>query len=161
MTDTTENKTSQESSGGKLHEFPGRRAKTAHPECVKNTEAYVLQEVLYSHVPLKPTPDIASGGNRNRRWGATFSLSIVPSLDETPLGPVMLPGVPVQFFAGDSLEELRDRIVYELDKAIELGRLAKEDPEEFDRVQRESVMNFAAQMSSGVEGNEAPEVGGS
>lgn len=104
------------------------------------TDRYVVSQVLYTHTPLKTTPDIMNGGQRNKRWGAIAAFGVIPGLDNSPEGPAVLPIPPTQFFASDDLEDLRTQVVAELDKAISLAKLAVEDPAEFERQQRELSM---------------------
>lgn len=109
----------------------------------ENAETYYVTNVLYTHNPLKTVPDLETGGERNRRWGAIASFGILPGLDESPLGPAVLPIPPTQFFTADDLDALRDKVVSELDRAIGLAKLAKENPEEFQRRQMELSKSLA------------------
>lgn len=102
------------------------------PQEAEGTNQYVMTAVNYIHTPLKTTLDIMKGGSRNKRWGAVISLGIIPGLDEMPPGPAILPQMPAQFFDGDDLDALRARLVYEIDKAIELAKIQKADPDKFN-----------------------------
>jgi hypothetical protein len=103
------------------------------PESCENTSAYFMTQVFYTPKPLDAVDDLLQGGKRNRRWGAVVSLGIIPGLDESALGPAILPQPPAQFFDADSLEELRERINFELDKAIEMARISKDSPEVYQQ----------------------------
>lgn len=95
--------------------------------------ASVYPAILMYNVPMniKSVPDLETGGNRNPRWGMMVSFSIVPELHKQPMGPVVLHVTPTQFLASDTLEDLRDRVMFELDKAIELARIAEKHPDEY------------------------------
>lgn len=104
------------------------------PEEASGTNQYVMTTVNYIHTPLKTTLDLQHGGSRNKRWGAVISLGIIPGLDEMPTGPAILPQMPAQFFDGDDLDALRARLIHELDKAIELAKIQKSDPDRFNTI---------------------------
>lgn len=120
-----------------IKQFPKQNVDTSLPVEAQHTEAYIMNEVLYSPTSLKSVPDIENGGQRNRRWGISIALAIVPQLDQMApnSGPTILPKSPSRFFAADSLEELKARVVHELDRAMELAKMSVEDPEKFMKMQ--------------------------
>jgi hypothetical protein len=65
------------------------------------------------------------------------SLAVIPQFDQIApnQGPVLLPRTPSRFFTADNLEELKSRIVHEIDKAIGMAKMAVENPEEFMKQQ--------------------------
>jgi hypothetical protein len=126
-----------------IKNFPRKNAIPTEqlPENCQNTEAYIMQEVLYSDAKTKTVTDFVSGEDRNRRWGMVVSLAVIPQFDQVApnQGPVLLPRTPSRFFTADNLEDLKARIVYEIDKAISMAKLAVENPEEFIRKQTEGI----------------------
>lgn len=126
-----------------IKNFPRKNAIPTEqlPENCQNTEAYIMQEVLYSDAKTKTVTDFVSGEERNRRWGMVVSLAVIPQFDQVApnQGPVLLPRTPSRFFTADNLEDLKARIVYEIDKAISMAKLAVENPEEFVRKQTEGI----------------------
>jgi hypothetical protein len=111
------------------------------PEECKNTESYQVMEVLYSDAKTKTITDFTTGDQRNRRWGMSMSMSIIPELDKLPpnQAPLLLPKVPSRFFAADSLDELKARVVHEIDKAMAMAKLAVENPEAFMEKHRQEI----------------------
>ena len=126
-----------------IKQFPKKNAIPTEqlPENCQNTEAYIMQEVLYSDAKTKTVTDFVTGEDRNRRWGMVVSLAVIPQFDQVApnQGPVLLPRTPSRFFTADNLEDLKARIVYEIDKAISMAKLAVENPEEFIRKQTEGI----------------------
>jgi hypothetical protein len=135
-----------------IKQFPRKNAAPVEelPENCKNTESYVMQEILYSDSKTKTITDFTTGEQRNRRWGMVVSLAVIPEFDRVApnQGPVLLPRTPSRFFTADNLEELKARIVHELDKAIAMAKLAVENPEEFIKKQTEA---FRSQLESGAD----------
>ncbi len=119
-----------------IKQFP-LKDKNSLPENLKNTEGYFLNEI-YCGPELKTVTDFMSGNQRNRRWGITVSFAMVPGLDQIPSGngPTLLPKSPSRFFTADNLVDLKSRVLHELDKVIEMGRLAIEEPEKFEQHMR-------------------------
>lgn len=113
-----------------------------------DTGGYPMVTVLTTQEALETVPDILSARKRNRRWGAVFSLAVIPGLDENTPGPVSLPLTPTHFFDSDSLESLKTRLLHELDKAIEIARMSKEDPEAFMHLQVEFMQKMQADRAS-------------
>ncbi|MEK9983586.1 MAG: hypothetical protein VW879_02490 [Opitutae bacterium] len=131
-----------------IKQFPGKKSGEELPEEASNTEAYLLNEVLYCVTPTKTVPDLETGNQRNRRWGASVALAVIPEFSQVPPNeaPTLLPKSPSRFFAADSLEELKARIIYELEKAIEMARMSVESPEEFMKLQQELMLKEQAAM---------------
>jgi hypothetical protein len=119
-----------------IKQFP-LKDKNSLPENLKNTEGYFLNEI-YCGPELKTVTDFMSGGQRNRRWGITVSFAMVPGLDQIPsgTGPTLLPKSPSRFFTADTLPELKSRVLHELEKVIEMGRIAVEEPDKFEQYMR-------------------------
>jgi hypothetical protein len=93
---------------------------------------------------LEPVHDFETAGKRNPRWGITLSFSIMPELNRAPVGPVMVPRTQSQFFAADDLEKAKDRVIFEIEKAIKLAKLAAEDPKGYQQYE----MNIMQERSS-------------
>lgn len=113
-----------------IKQFP---KKDSLPDNCKNTEIYLMHEVLYNEDRTKTVTDFETGDQRNRRWGAVLSFSIFPKFDEVSPngGPLLLPKMPSRFVAGDSIEEVKARMVYELNKAFDMAELSVKDPAAF------------------------------
>jgi len=126
-----------------IKQFPKKNAIPTEqlPENCQNTESYAMQEILYSDSRTKTVTDFVTGEDRNRRWGMVMSLAVIPQFDQVSpnQGPILLPRTPNRFFTADNLEDLKARIVYEIDKAIAMAKLAVENPEEFMRQQTQAL----------------------
>jgi len=126
-----------------IKQFPRKNAVPAEqlPENCQHTESYMMQEILYCDSKTKTITDFVTGEQRNRKWGMVVSLAVIPQFDHIApnQGPVLLPRTPIRFFTADNLEELKSRIVHELDKAISMARMAVENPEEFIKQQTEAL----------------------
>lgn len=128
-----------------IHQFPGTSESNGIskdniflqkiPDDLKDsTEMYELLTVQTSREGLKKVPDMLNGGFRNHRWGAAFAFTITPSLDQNDPGePAVLPVIPNRYFSADSLEDLKKRVVFEIDKMIEAAQLAASDPQKFEK----------------------------
>jgi hypothetical protein len=103
--------------------------KQTPPEACREVQNHETMEVITVPQGLKSLPDIATGGKRNPRWGVTLSFSVMPELNKAPTGPIMIPQTQSQFFASDSLEQIKDRVIFEIEKAIKLANLAVGNPE--------------------------------
>lgn len=119
--------------------FP--RNKEVLPENCANTEAYIMHEVLYGDSKTKTVPDLITGQDRNRRWGLVMSFTVVPKFEDVPpnQGPTLLPKVPYRFITADSLDELKARANFEIDKALKMAEMSVNDPEGFMKVQTERM----------------------
>lgn len=102
-----------------------------------STTGYPMLTVLTTQESLETVPDIMSGRKRNKRWGAVFSLAVIPGLEENNPGPVSLPLTPTHFFDSDNIDDLKARLLHEVDKAVAIARLSKEDPDAFMHLQVE------------------------
>lgn len=133
-----------------IKQFP-RKAPAAPvlPEAIQHTEGYLMQNILYSDQPMKEVDDFVTGTKRNRRWGMVLSFAAIPGFDQVPVnqGPTLLPTTPSRFFTADSIEELRARVMYEVDKALEMAKLAIEDPELFTKKSMESAAQIREQFA--------------
>lgn len=107
------------------------------PKEAEGTDGYVMSVINYSHMPLKTVPDIENATVRNKRWGAVFTVGVLGELDKQPTGPAALPVMPSQFFDADSLPALRSRLIFELDKALELAKMQIENPEQYEKCEEE------------------------
>lgn len=103
--------------------------KETPPESCKSVQSHETLEVLTVPQGLQSVHDFTTAGKRNPKWGVTLAFSIMPELNRAPVGPIMVPHTQSQFFAADDLEEIKDRVVFEIEKAIKLARLASEDPQ--------------------------------
>lgn len=132
----------------KILQMPNKVSKKTNPylspvpEGAKETDAYPMTNLNYTHSALRTVPDLATGGNRNKKWGAVFTIGILPGLGETRPGPALVPNMPAHLIDSESLEGLRERIVHELDKAIALAKLQVEDPVEFQRCETEFLAHL-------------------
>ena len=135
-----------------IKQFPGKKVDAGLPEEIQDTEAYIMNEVLYCNSPTKTVVDFETGDQRNRRWAMTVALAVIPQFDQvTPNQlPTLLPKSPTRFFTADSLEKLKARVVHELDRAMELAELSVSDPEEFMKFQQAQM----AQAREPVRANE-------
>lgn len=96
------------------------------------TEVMNMTEIICPIEDLKTVPNIETGGDpRNHRWGALFNVGVLPDLDKRPAGSVTLPRTPNTFISGDNLEELEERLIYEVKKSVRLARLMKENPQAY------------------------------
>ena len=103
-----------------IKQFPGNNT----PKDVENTNAYTMAEVLFCPTEVQTVPDIATGGQRNHRYAMSMQIAIIPGFEQTPVNqPVILPKSPSKFFTADTLEDLRARVVHELDRAKTPDRL--------------------------------------
>lgn len=132
--------------------FPNKK-KEQLPDNCSNTEMYMMHEILYGDDKMKAVPDLITGQDRNRRWGLVMSFTVVPKFDDIPpnQGPTLLPKVPYRFITADSLEDLKARAHYELSKALDMAKLAVDNPEEFTRQQHEK---FNAELAREVSGGQ-------
>lgn len=103
------------------------------PASCKSVSSYDTVEVITIPRGVKSLPDIATGGKRNPRWGISLSFAVMPELDAIPHGPLMLPQSPSQFFTADNLDELKERIIFEIEKGIKVAKLASENPEAYQQ----------------------------
>jgi hypothetical protein len=135
-----------------IKEFPKKLKTQAEvlPENLRNTESYLLNEVLYTPQKMKSATDFTTGNQRNRRWGIVVSFATVPGLDQIPLnsGPTLLPKSPTRFFTADSLGELKARVVHELENVLEMARLAVEEPEKFEQITRDLLGQIESEVPS-------------
>lgn len=92
------------------------------PAELSNTNAYELQHVLFSNGNVKRVPDIEKGSDRSRRWAMLMYNSIIPGFDQVPEGPAVLPLPGAKLFDADSLEELYDRVLFELKVVFDKAR---------------------------------------
>ena len=96
------------------------------PDSCKDTDGYLLDYVLLTPMELRQVTNLATGGMRNRRWGMMLGVNVVPELDTSPAGPVLLPLTPMQFIDADSLDELSERAKFEIDVAIGIAKKLRE-----------------------------------
>lgn len=130
-------------------ELPNKEKQKELPVECEGTDGYLMATVNYTHQSLSTVPDLATGGKRNKRWGVIFAIGVVPNLDESPPGPLIMPQAVPRFFDSDELESLRARLNYEIDVAIEQAEEMKADPEGYYRKQ----MEMAGQVVSNAEGD--------
>lgn len=124
----------------------GRIYSTEPDGSAKNVNVSDTIHVTTTLEGIKTVPDIATGGNRNPRWGISFSVAVTPHLDKAQIGPLMLPTMDSKYYTSDDLAAIRDRIVFELDKTIALAKLAVDNPEaykEFERAQLNQYNNVS------------------
>lgn len=138
---------------GKILQLP-KKTKNPYladtPKEAQGTDAYPMVMLNYTQAPLTTVPDIANGSERNKKWGAVFSIGILPGLDGTKPGPALIPVMPAHLIDSESLDALRARIIYEIDKAIELARLQMEDPLEYQKCESEFLAHLEKSSKVGV-----------
>lgn len=124
-----------------IKQFPKKDAKKELPDNCKETEVIHLQEVLFSDEKTKTVTDFTTGEQRNRRWGVVLSFSIFPKFDEMPpnQAPMLLPKSPTRFIAGDTIDDIRARVLFELDRALSMAKLSVEDPAAFQKAAMEHI----------------------
>lgn len=110
------------------------------------TDNYSAAQLLCVPVALKSKHDFETGNKRNPKWGMVFSFSIVPELHRNPIGPMMLPSTPSQFITSDSLESIKERIIFELDRAIGLAKIAERDPDAYQAYEEAVIKRATAHL---------------
>lgn len=94
----------------------------------ENTETYHMVQVLHTPQELDTVPNIETGGTpRNKRWGAVCNIAVIPGLDRVPTGNLTIPSSPCVLVYADSVEDLRDRINYEVSKSIRMAEIVSEN----------------------------------
>lgn len=90
---------------------------------LSKTTAYPIMDVkIVATDEFTTVPDIATGGKRKRKYGLVVSMSGIPNLDKQN-EPLFFPNnLSTLMIDGDSLEEIRERAVYEIDIMIEQMR---------------------------------------
>jgi hypothetical protein len=125
----------------------------APPESCKSVQSAETLEVLTVPQGLEPVHDFETAGKRNPRWGITLSFSIMPELNRAPVGPVMVPRTQSQFFAADDLEKAKDRVIFEIEKAIKLAKLAAEDPKGYQQYEMNIMQERISSLREFEEGD--------
>jgi hypothetical protein len=96
------------------------------PEELKNTDIHVVQPNLgLVGTPLKMVPDIETGGERCKRLGVWLAMNVMPFLDKQIQHqdqPLILPEPPPILIVGDSMEEVKSRIIYEVDLMLDTAQ---------------------------------------
>lgn len=96
------------------------------PESLKETDSYHTDVAFVSAVPPTQIEDkITKDGVRNRRWGFLLCAQIIPNLDKVAYGPLVFPPPRLQFIDAEDLELLRERVIHEIDVAIEVAKKLK------------------------------------
>ena len=121
--------------------------KEAPAGALKDVQSHETLEAISLPNGLMTVPDIASGGKRNPRWGVNFAFSVMPELDRSRPGPMILPPNQSRFFASDDLDAVKDRIIFEVEKAVKLAKLAVSDPEGFEAFERSMLEQHLAQSA--------------
>lgn len=116
-------------------------------EAPDKTKTYQIIPVSYVPVDLEEENDLETGGTRRRRWGAQLVVGVIPHLNQSG-GNLTLPQIPAMFVDGDTLDDLRNRIMYEVDKAIEIARLSVDNPD---------LLNSASEKVMGMLGGSVSE----
>ena len=138
--------------------FPGaavKDKKSAETKTIKDifeqaspagSTAYPVMQVFTVPQKIETKPDFATGRNRNPHWGMMMSLSLIPDFSKVPAGSVMLPQAPSQFVTADTLEEIRERVIFELDKSIAIAKIAQDNPEAYKEYEREMLARITQDM---------------
>lgn len=116
----------------------------------KEVDEYRTLLVNYCPTELKPTTNFETGEQRNKRWGLLVNLNIVPQLDKFPVGqgPLVLENLPSEFFAADTLEALRTRVIEKLDEALAMAKMSVEQPEELEKLIKERMKEMMDQQKT-------------
>lgn len=124
-----------------IKQFPGMKVNASLPKEIENTEAYTMNEILYCDSLTKTVTNFETGDQRNRRWAMTMGLAIIPQFDLQPpnQAPTLLPKSPTRFFTADTLEELKARVVHEIDRAMEMADMSVNNPEKFMEFQKSQM----------------------
>ena len=85
----------------------------------KTTSKYPLVKVAICPQTLDKVPDIATGGNRSRRYGCTLSLGILPFLEEIEEPVMVNSDMPTMMVDGDTLDQVKDRVMAEIEIMFE------------------------------------------
>lgn len=97
------------------------------PENCKNTNMYpVFQNLNLAAQELDRVPDILGAKTRTRKHAAYISMSVIPSLDQIGEGPVLIPQPPAAIIDADDYEELKQRLVHEIDFMITIAKAQAE-----------------------------------
>lgn len=118
------------------------------PESCEEVDSYDTVQLVAVPNGLEGKKDFITGKMRNPRWGVHLSLSVTPELDKVNPGPIMAPVSQVQFFAADSVEELRDRLIFEVTQVLDMAKLACKDPEGYQDFQRQAMQEHFAKQKS-------------
>ena len=96
------------------------------PEELKNTDIHVVQPNLgLVGTPLKMVPNLETGGERSKRFGIWLAMNVMPFLDKQIQHqdqPLILPEPPPILVVGDTIEEARSRIMYEVDLMLDTAQ---------------------------------------
>ncbi len=89
-------------------------------QILSKTSVYPIIDVKLCATPKFDTvPDIATGGKRKRKYGLVVSMSGIPDL-ANQTEPIMFPPIlDSVLIDGESLDEIRERAVLEIDMMIE------------------------------------------
>ena len=90
------------------------------PDALRGTEVYpLITEAALLPVKCKEVPDvtIGGGGTRRRRYGMYLCISLIPDFDKQ--NSMLLPVPPAVLIDGDTPEEIKDRVLHEMDIMID------------------------------------------
>jgi len=96
------------------------------PKGLKDTDSYYTDYSMIVGTPLTLVPDLATGGERHRKWGFLLCARVVPHLDQINPGPLVFPPPSLQFIDAEDLETLKKRVIHEIDVAIDVAKKLKE-----------------------------------
>ena len=97
------------------------------PEAAKDTGRYPAAQVQVVPAEIKQVPDLATGGMRNRHWVAVLSLLVSDHFERTGPNPVF-PMSQAEVFDAETKEELRARLIHEIDAALEIAEQLPDEP---------------------------------
>jgi len=96
------------------------------PEELANTDVHIIQGNLgLVGSQLKMVPDLIAGGERSKRYGVWLSMNVLPFLDKQIIHkdqPLILPDPPAVLIVADTLEEIRKRVIHEVDVMLETAQ---------------------------------------
>jgi len=112
-------------------------------EVMKKTKAYpVLPLKVVATDEFEKVPDILTGGQRKRKYGAVIAMAVIPDLS-TQQEPVMLTqDIPMLLVDGESLQDLEDRLVEEVKGMFRLtqdtldGKIVPPTPEDYAKEEK-------------------------
>lgn len=89
-------------------------------DLLKKTQAYpVIDAKLCATDKFVKVPDLLTGNRRKRRYAMVISLSGIPNFSEQPEPIIMPPQIQTVLIDSDTFEDLRERVVAEVDAMIE------------------------------------------
>jgi hypothetical protein len=113
---------------------------SASGEVLEKTKAYpVIPVRVCATDQYERVPDLLTGGDRKRKFGAVLAMAVIPDL-ATQQEPVMVAqDIPMLLIDGDTLEVLEERFIEEVRGMFRLtkdtldGKVVPPEPEDYDK----------------------------